>query len=109
MAEHEYLVDLPVEPDIAERLLSSIQFWQGRNSLITRVRSAIGGSNPIQAPQSAQYKVRIMHTYLMAATINEKAARFVQLPLVQVIPNSLDNENLVEASNLEKALKVAFF
>jgi hypothetical protein len=104
-----YATDFPSEHDFSERLLSTLQFWSDRNIFITRIRNMMSGSNPINAPKASQYKVRVIHTYLMAATVNEKAARFVQQPLIQAIPNNIDDDELVQSSQLENALSAAFY
>ncbi len=104
-----YATEMPNEKDFAERLFSTLQFWDDRNIFIERARRFMNGSNPIRAPRSTQYVTRVIHTYLMAATVNEKAARFVQQPLIQAIPNNIEETELTASSELEHAIAAAFY
>ncbi len=104
-----YATEMPNEKDFAERFFSTLQFWDDRNNFITQARAMMNGRNTIRVPKSSQYKVRVLHTYLMAATVNEKAARFIQQPLIQAISNNLEDTELNDSSELEHALAAAFY
>ncbi len=66
------------------------------------------GLNAIEAPTGTPYKIRTLHTYSLAALVNEKAARFTQLPLIQVVPEDEELESRAISSDLETAINVAF-
>lgn len=106
----DYLTGLPSETDISQSLQWTLEHWRERNQFIADVRKMIAGMNKIQAPTSTQYKIRTMHTFYLATAVNEKAARFVHMPRVQVIPDEhLDPEARRESSDMEIALKAAMY
>ena len=102
-----YITDLPDESEIRESLQYAYDFWQPRNEFINDMRVMLSGANKIDVPANTSYKIRTLHTYLLAAFVNEKAARFSNLPLIQVIPRSDEQSSRVESSDLERAINVA--
>ena len=104
-----YLEDLPTTEQLSQRLQFAFDYWRPRNDFIKDIRNTIEGNNPIVAPTTTQYKIRTMHTYLLAATINEKAARFVHQPRIQVIPEGIDPDARKTSSEMEKAIEIALF
>jgi len=67
------------------------------------------GLNPIQAPVATQYKIQTMHMYFLSSLANEKSARFLHQPSIQVIPADSSIESRKKSSKLEKALEAAFY
>lgn len=103
----DYGIDLPSEVTLASRFSYAISFWQNRNKFIADVRKAAEGLNEIEAPVSTQYKIRVLHTYILASLLNEKMARYMSLPSFQVIPDDdLDDAAREKSSRIERALNV---
>ncbi len=105
---NDYSTKLPDSTEVSERLRYALDSWKTRNSLIRDVRDNLAGNNTISAPNSLRYKVRTLHTYLFAGLMNEKIARYLYLPNVQVIPTDITPEARTVSSDLEKAIAVAF-
>ena len=103
-----YWSELPDSNEIRERLQFAWEYWQPRNEFIRKTRTMLSGDNTIEAPKATVYKVRTMHTYSFAAIVNEKAARFTHLPLIQVVPEDESTEARATSSKLERALNIAF-
>jgi len=78
--------DLPDQGQLAAMLRGSIDFWTPRNQLIDRLRKTRAGENAIEAPSTTQYKVMVKHTHFLEAIVNEKVARFDDLPAIKVTP-----------------------
>ena len=108
MTSEDYLTGLPSTADIRESLSYAYDYWQPRNKFIAAMREMLTGQNKIAAPASTPYKIRILHTYLLAAVVNEKAARFTQLPTIQAVPNDSTDDSRVASSELELAINIAF-
>lgn len=105
----DYLDTQPNTGDIREMLSSTVEYWKDRNTVITDLRDMILGNNKISAPTSTQYKIRTLHTYLLASTFNEKVSRYTQQPLIQAIPSDITDDARHDSTELEKALEVAFY
>ena len=65
------------------------------------------GRNLIEAPSNTPYKIRTVHSYSLASIANEKAARFTQLPTLQVVPTDDSRDARAKSSKLEKAINMA--
>src|SRR3990167_7978223 len=102
-----YNLELPSLDYIREGLQYTYEYWQPRNTFIRDVRNMLTGQNHIEAPTNTPYKIRIVHTYGLAAIINEKAARFTQLPTIQAVPDDETDESRESSSQLELALNMA--
>jgi len=102
-----YITDLPDDDAIREGLSYAYDFWQPRNKFISDMRDSMEGKNKIEAPTNTSYKIRTLHTYGMASVVNEKAARFSHLPVIQVVPAGDERDDRAASSELEKALNVA--
>lgn len=102
-----YHTDLPDIDAIREGLQYTYLYWQGRNKFINEVREMLGGNNKIAAPANTSYKIRVLHTYILAALTSEKAARFTQLPVIQAVPDDETPEAREASSELELAINVA--
>lgn len=105
----DYRIEVPDSEYIRDGLNFAIQYWRGRNSFITDVRKMLAGENAIQAPISSQYKIRLMHTYLLASIVNEKAARFLHQPEIQIIPDDETPEARARSTELEQGISRAFY
>ena len=109
MASTDYTVELPTTEQIKDRLQFVVDYWKHRDEFIRALREMATGQNPIQAPTNTKYKIQTMHTYLLAGNINEKAARFMSIPEIQVIPGDiLSDADWQTSSELEQALYIAF-
>lgn len=102
-----YHTELPSDDDIQESLQYAYEFWQPRNKFIEDVRMMLEGKNKIEAPADTSYKIKVLHTYSLASIINEKSARFTQLPVIQVIPRGEEDTDRADSSQLELALNTA--
>jgi hypothetical protein len=103
----EYYEELPESEDLRERLEHTWEYWQGRNKYIRDIRKMLVGENTITGPTGTPYSIKTLHTYSLAALINEKAARFTQLPLIQVVPEDEEIEARAKSSDLETSINIA--
>lgn len=100
--------ELPAESEISARFRHMIRYWRGRNKYIRDVRKALNGNNEIEMPRSMHYKVRVVHSYVLATLINEKVARYLQRPRIQVIPeDDIDSEGRAKSSRIEVGINKA--
>lgn len=100
--------DLPLDEVQTRRFQGSLNYWKGRNKFIKDMRAALSGNNPIEAPTSVQYKIRVIHGYVMATLLNEKLSRYLLRPVIQVIPeDGIDPEAMSKATRIEKAINLA--
>ena len=104
----DYASSLPSSAEMAENLTSTIAYWSTRNKIIADMREMVIGKNSIPFPANTPYKIKVVHTYMLAAVINEKAARFLQQPQVQAIPGDIGPESRARSTELENALAAAF-
>lgn len=102
-----YATSLPSPEAVRERFTQALRFWERRNRLIKAVREMIAGQNKIPMPKQTMYKPRIVRSYLLAAAINEKRARFLNMPEVAVIPDGIGIDHQTKASDKERALNEA--
>ena len=107
-AEQREIYESIPEPSVLTRRLQwAVDYWRPRNQYITQMRDALEGLNAIQIPISAQYKAKAIHLYLIAAMLNEKTARFQNMPTAQVIIDDPTDYELVEISTeLEQGLNI---
>src|SRR3990167_353250 len=110
-AEQKKISESITAPTILTRRLQwAIDYWRPRNEYIAQVRDALEGLNKISVPVSAQYKAKAVHLYLIAAILNEKTARFLDIPRAQVIiDDPTDNDAVAFSSELEQALNIAAY
>ena len=110
-AEQKKISESITAPTILTRRLQwAIDYWRPRNEYIAQVRDALEGLNKINVPVSAQYKAKAVHLYLIAAILNEKTARFLDIPRAQVIiDDPTDNDAVAFSSELEQALNIAAY
>ena len=100
------MTDYKPEP---ERLLQDIHFlreyWTPRNSLVEESREYLSGRNKIAMPQNTKYKIKPVHTYMLASMVNEKMARYLPQPILQVVvSNALSPEEREQSTLIERAL-----
>lgn len=108
--EGQYGLELPDEDTVSERFRYLTNYWINRNNFIKTAREANAGLNMIEAPVSAQYKVKTVHSYTLAALMNEKTSRYSQLPVIQVIPDDdLDEEGRSKSTRIERALNIGAY
>ena len=105
----QYGLSLPDPVELDHRFKYKLDYWvPGRNKFITDIRKMLNGQNKISAPQSTQYKVKVLHTYILAALINEKTSRYTRLPNIQAIPDDdIDPEGRAKSSRIEKGINTA--
>ena len=104
---NDYFKDLPTDDYIREGLTYVHDYWRERNRFISQIREILEGRNKIDAPTGTPYKIRTVHSYSLAAIVNEKASRFTQLPVIQVIPTDETREARNESSIKEQAINAA--
>ena len=103
----DYYKGLPTDAEIREGLSYVHDYWRERNKFIAQIREMLDGRNTIEAPKSTPYRIRTVHSYSLAAIANEKAARFTQLPTIQVVPTDETREARAKSTDLETAINVA--
>jgi len=103
----DYLKALPTDAEIREGIMYAHDLWRDRNRFIAQVREMLIGRNKIDAPTDTPYKIRTVHSYSLAAIVNEKAARFTQIPQIQVVPAEATYAARKESSELELAINTA--
>lgn len=101
--------ELPTPQVMGERFREAVTFWSRRNAFIRAVRDMVNGRNQIQKPRPSQYVPVEVRSYLLTAAVNEKRARFLPVPEVAVIPESIGDERQAQATKLEKAINRAFY
>ena len=106
-SNNDYYTGLPTDAEIREGLSYVHDLWRGRNKFIQQIREMLDGSNKIEAPLQTPYKIRTVHSYSLASIANEKAARFTQLPIIQVVPSDETKEARAKSSELELAINTA--
>ena len=106
---NDYLSNVPNSTDLRDGIAFVVEHWRTRNNYIKAMRLMLEGLNPITAPQATQYKVKVLHLHLLSSVANEKTARFLHQPQVQVVPNQPDADSRKHSSRLEKALEAAFY
>lgn len=102
-----YSTTLPTNEELVDRFREAVKMWRGRNQLIKLVRDMIEGKNRIPVPKKALFAPRVARSYLLAASINEKRARFMNVPEVAVIPDGVGVSKQSEATEIERALNSA--
>ena len=56
-------------------------------------------------PQNTKYKIKPVHTYMLASMVNEKMARYLPQPILQVVvSNALSPEEREQSTLIERAL-----
>ena len=83
------------------------QYWNKRNDFIREAREHNSAVNKVEAPVNTKYKVRIMHTGILAGIVGQKASRFMPIPQLQgVINDPLDLDERSRISKFERAINV---
>jgi len=105
----DYTFKVPDVDYIGTLYTDLIDTWSTRNEYIKTIREMLRGDNKIEFPTGTSYKIRVLHTYLLASIINEKTARYSQLPSIQVIPELTDDlkAERVKSSSIEHAIEIA--
>ena len=100
------MTDYTPEPERLKQDLHYIrEYWVPRNELVETTRRYLSGRNVIEAPTRVRYKIKPVHTYVLASVVNEKTARFMSLPGLQVVvSDALDPEERAISSKIERAL-----
>ena len=94
--------------DLQDQANYNIRYYETRDRYIGKVREALEGLNPILLPASKFFKPVAVHTYFLASVLNEKTARFLDIPVPQVLVNDpLDSDERAKSSRLERALYMA--
>ena len=101
---------LPEDSELVDSVNFALDYWRVRNQYIRQMREALEGLNKILLPKNTQYKPQAVHTYFLASILNEKIARFLDIPICQVVNEEyLDDEALTRNSDLEHALNIAAY
>lgn len=103
----DYLAEIPAPDKLRDMLSAQIDYWRPRDALIRQFRAVLAGQNPIKAPQTANYKVVVGHTFFLAAAHNEKLARFMPLPRYQVAPDGIGEQARSRSTHIENWLNRA--
>ena len=105
MADENIEALLPKHDDLIDMANFALDYWRVRNQYVQQMREALEGLNKIVLPVNTQYKPQAIHTYFLASILNEKIARFLDIPIVQVVnEDPLDPKSLERNSELEHAL-----
>jgi len=103
-----YLDDLPEPPMFREQLAAVVDQWSHRNRIIDRVRDVATGRNPVRSPSGTQYKIQVMHSRHLLAALNEKTARFLDVPRIAVVSRGPEQKYVEQAASREKWINQAF-
>ena len=101
-ASLNYALDLPDEGQLRARFSDAIETWRDDNLLVDEFRKALVGQNPIEAPVTAAYKIKKSHAYHLAAAVNEKESRFLDMPRIKVVPAGFGERAQAESTRIEK-------
>ena len=103
-----YRDQYPDEQQLYQEFDNLRQYWQKRDQLAKEFREHMSGVNAVDFPANTRYKVRTMHTYLLAGHIGQKVARYMAIPKLQVVINDpLDLDERATGSVNERAINVA--
>lgn len=98
---------LPTQTMATSQFKFLMRFWRTRNMFIRDMRNMQSGLNKIEAPSSTMYVVKVLHSYVVAAIMNEKSSRYLPRPIVQTIPDDdLDDEGRAKSTRIERAVNV---
>src|SRR5687768_14726500 len=107
MADDSIYGKLPDSDLLVNQLSFLVKYWKNRNLFIKDMRAAQSGLNGIEGPKSAQYVVKVLHTYTLASLINEKTSRYLPRPVIQCIPEDpLSDESRRKSTENEQGLNV---
>lgn len=109
MADKDYAQELPTPAVMQERFREAVLYWSRRNAFIRAVRDMVNGHNKIQKPKASQYLPVEVRSYLLTAAVNEKRSRFLPVPEIAVVPESIGDERQARANELERAFNRAFY
>lgn len=99
--------ELPKPEMLTSQFKFVLKYWQNRNLFIADMRRCLGGLNEIAIPETTLYMAKTLHTYIMAALINEKMSRYLYRPTLQVIPdNPLDDASRAKSTRVEDGINV---
>ena len=84
------------------------QWKEVRNPLIERARDFLRGKNEIAVPASLTYIPVTARSFLFAGIVNQKVARFGQLPRLGLIPPGEGQSARTDTENMEAALNSLF-
>lgn len=85
-----------------------LNYWRVRNNFIADMRKHLGGLNDIEGPVSTQYITKVLHTYILASLINEKASRYLPRPIIQCLTDDpLDDEARAKSTRAEEGINIA--
>ena len=102
--------ELPPDEELIDMVNFALDYWRPRNEYVESMRKALEGMNEIILPKNTQYKPKAIHTYFLASILNEKTARFLDIPVLQVVNEDLlDEEKIARNSDLEQALNMASY
>lgn len=104
----DYQFDLSSPSEIREQLSAAVDQWRYRNDLIRATQEILTGKNSIKAPQSAQYNIATAHSFYLLASVNEKAARFLDRPRIAVVANGVSQSARDHATKVEHWVNEAF-
>jgi hypothetical protein len=84
-----------------------LRYWRNRNLFIRDMRNMQSGLNKIEGPASSMYVIKTLHSYILAALINEKTSRYLPRPVIQTVPDDdLDDEGRAKSTRIERAVNV---
>lgn len=99
--------ELPDPGMLTQQFQFMLKYWRVRNQFIADMRKHLGGLNEISGPSSTQYVIKTLHTYILAALINEKTSRYLPRPVIQVIPDDpLDDKSREKSTRVENGLNI---
>jgi len=100
----DYRTDCPTEEHVRELLPYAIELWRDRNVFIRKIRQIIDGENPVGQPGDAPYSTQVTHNFLLRQAVSEKEARFLPMPIVQAVTNSVSTTAREEGTQFEDAV-----
>lgn len=95
----------PPDPEYIARALPELfEIYEVRNEWIAKMRAHVNGENKIKVPTDTPYTVMTIHMMSLRAALNERLARFLQVPKYRITPPGWSDPAQNYASTNERAL-----
>ena len=102
-------VEAPLPQYIQDNLVDLFRHYRERNDMYDEIMSHANGKNEIMKPKTAGYQVMTLHMWYVRSYLNERLARFLQIPHYRFIPSGISEPAQSEASYNEKCLNTLMY
>lgn len=104
-----YSTNLPSPQEIKDHYNELIEYWGERNKHIAKVRTYLNGKNTVKFPEEAPFVPRVARTFMLRSISNEKQARFMLQPRIQVVPEDVGDRARKRSTDMEEALNTGMY